>query len=208
MFVRIVCEAHIEPLNDTNWETWNFVMEQYLTVNDLWDVVAGVETVPADATETQKAEFLQKQWSACARIALPANAPQLNAVRLETDSKVIWDELQRLNRPGGFGTRMALRRELSMIKKDPEMSMSKWVTSVRDIARKIKDLKGDIPDEEIIVTITSHSRSRGYRAPTQDEEGRTQSSAGGGEQVRTPNLLGSVKCGNRANKSRPKLVCQ
>jgi len=160
-------------------------MEQYLTVNDLWDVVAGVETVPADATETQKAEFLQKQRSAHARIALHVNASQLNAVRLETDPKTIWDELQRLNRPGGFGTRMALRRELSKMKKDPEMSMSKWVTSVRDIARQIKDLKGDIPDEEIIVIITSHSRSCGYRVPTQGDESRTRSSIGGGEQVRT-----------------------
>ena len=130
-------------------------MEQYLTVNELWDVVAGTETVAANATETEKAEFLQKQKSARARIALHVNASQLNAVRLETDPKKIWDELQRLNRPGGFGTRMALRRELTKMKKAPEMPMSKWVTSVRDLARQIKDLKGDIPDEEIIVILTN-----------------------------------------------------
>ena len=73
-------KAHIELLNDTNWETWSFVMEQYLTVNELWDIVTGTETVAANATETEKAEFLQKQRSARARIALHVNASQLNAV--------------------------------------------------------------------------------------------------------------------------------
>ena len=40
------------------------------------------------------------------------------------------------------------------MKKDPEVPMSKWVISVRDLARQIKDLKGDISDEEIIVVLT------------------------------------------------------
>jgi hypothetical protein len=47
-------------------------------------------------------------------------------------------------RPGGFGTRMAIRRELSRMQKDPKMPMSKWIVLVRDIARQIKDLNGDV----------------------------------------------------------------
>jgi len=31
------------------------------------------------------------------------------------------------------------------------MSICKWVTAVRDVAREIKDLNRDIPDEAIIV---------------------------------------------------------
>jgi hypothetical protein len=50
---------------------------------------------------------------------------------------------------------MALRRELSRMKKDPKMPMSKWIVLVRDIARQIKDLNGDVPDEEVIVTLTN-----------------------------------------------------
>ena len=33
---------YIEPLNDTNWETWSFLMGQYLTVNELGDVVSEI----------------------------------------------------------------------------------------------------------------------------------------------------------------------
>jgi hypothetical protein len=43
---------------------------------------------------------------------------------------------------------MALRRGFA------EMPMSKWVISVRDVARQIKGLKGDVPDEEVIVVLT------------------------------------------------------
>lgn len=143
----------IEPLNDTNWETWSFVMEQYLTVNELWDVVSGAETAPRDPAA--KAEFDRKQKSARARIALHVSSSQLSAVRLQTDPKDIWSELQRLNRPEGFGTRMALRREFSLMTKHPDMSMTKWITSVRDVARQIKDLKGDVLDEEIMVVLTN-----------------------------------------------------
>jgi hypothetical protein len=44
-------KTQIEPLNDQNWETWSFLMEQYLTVNDLWDIVSGTETEPTDASK-------------------------------------------------------------------------------------------------------------------------------------------------------------
>lgn len=127
-------------------------MEQYLTVNELWDIVTGAEIEPT--TVTERAEFFRRQKSARAHIALHVTPSQLASVRLETDPKKIWDELQRLNRRGGFSTRIALRRELAKMKKDPEMPMSKWVISVRDLARQIKDLKGDISDEEIIVVLT------------------------------------------------------
>ena len=146
-------KTYIESLDDTNWETWSFLIEQYLTVNDLWDVVSGKEVEPTGASE--KAEFQRKQRSARARIALHVSPSQLNSVRLETDPKKIWDELLRLNRPGGFSTRMALRREFARMKKSADMPMSKWVTSVRDVARQIKDLKGELPDEEVIVILTN-----------------------------------------------------
>ena len=71
-------EMFIEPLNDINWETWSFLIEQYLTVNDLWDIVTGTETEPTETTK--KGEFLRRQKSARARIALecctPRNRPQ------------------------------------------------------------------------------------------------------------------------------------
>jgi hypothetical protein len=41
------------------------------------------------------------------------------------------------------------------MKKNHDMPMSKWITSVRDVACQIKDLKGNVPDEEIIVTLTN-----------------------------------------------------
>ena len=47
------------------------------------------------------------------------------------------------------------------MQKNPEMPISKWVTSVRDVVRQIKDLKGDIPDEEITLILTN-SLSESY----------------------------------------------
>ena len=38
MTIGFAARVHIEPLNDTNWESWSFLMEQYLTVNDLWGI--------------------------------------------------------------------------------------------------------------------------------------------------------------------------
>src|SRR5258706_7678325 len=101
------------------------------------------------------ADILAGTFSRMVQLGVIDIPTQLNSVRLETDPKKIWDELQRLNRPGGFSTRMALRREFARMKKTPEVSMSKWVTSVRDVARQIKDLKGEIPDEEVIIILTN-----------------------------------------------------
>jgi len=128
-------------------------MKQYLIVNELWHVVNGTETEPMD--ETEKAGFLLKQKAARVNIDLHVSSSRWSAVRLETDPKKIWDKLQRLNRPRGFGTRIALRRKLVNMRKDPKMPMSKWIASVRDVAHQIKDLKGDVPDEEVIVILTN-----------------------------------------------------
>jgi hypothetical protein len=146
-------KAQIELLNDTNWETWSFIMEQYLTVNDLWDIVSGMETEPTDTKE--KAEFLRKQRSTRARIAIHVTTAQLSTVRLKKDPKKVWDELQQLNRPAGFGTCMVLRCELFAMKKDPGISMSTWITLVHDVARQIKELNGDVLDEDLVVILTS-----------------------------------------------------
>jgi len=75
---RLTSKVHIKPLNDTNWETWNFLMEQYLTVNNLWGVVDGTETEPADMKDNEK--FFQKQRSAHAHIALHVSPSQLSTV--------------------------------------------------------------------------------------------------------------------------------
>jgi len=72
-------------------------MEQYLIVNDLWDVVTGTGAEPTETSE--KAEFCWKQKSARARVGQHVSTSQLNTVRLEIDPKWIWDELQCLNRP-------------------------------------------------------------------------------------------------------------
>ena len=141
---------YIEPLNDTNWETWSFLMEQYLTINDLWDIVSGAETEPVEPPK--KADFLRRQKSARAHIALHVSPSHLNAVRLETDPKRIWEELHR---PGGYTTRLALRRELVNMRKDPGMPMWKWIASVHNVAQQVKDLNGDVRDEEIMVILTN-----------------------------------------------------
>jgi len=52
-------KTHIEPLNDTNWETWSFLMGQYLTINNLWDIVSGKEAEPTE--ETEKSGSLQSR---------------------------------------------------------------------------------------------------------------------------------------------------
>ena len=135
-------------------------MEQYLAVHRLWDIVSGTETEPQGITE--KATFIQNQKAAHTHIALHVSSSQLNSVRLECDPKKIWDELQCLNRPGGFGTHMALHCELYKMQKDPKISMSKWITSVHDVTQQITDLKGNIHDEEVIVILTN-SLPESYR---------------------------------------------
>ena len=149
----ISAKAQIELLTDMNWDTWCFLMEQYLTVNDLWDIVSGHETEPS--SDTEKAAFLRKQRSAHAHIALHVSPAQLTTIRLESDPKKIWEELQRLNRPHGFGTHVVLHCKLANMKWGPHLSMSTWIMSVRDIARQIRDLKGNVAEEDIIVILTN-----------------------------------------------------
>jgi hypothetical protein len=71
-----------------------------------------------------------------AQIALHVSPPLQNAVRQESDLKRAW-ELRRMDR---FGTRMALRRELMGMRKDPGRPMTIWIASVREVARRIKEI--------------------------------------------------------------------
>ena len=67
-------------------------MEQYLTVNNLWDIVDGTETEPTDVAA--KAGILRKQKAAWAHIALHISPSHLNSVHLKTNPENIWNELE------------------------------------------------------------------------------------------------------------------
>ena len=114
------------------WETWNFLMEQYLTVNNLWGIVDGMESEPTRVKDKEK--FLQRQKSAHAHITLQVSTSQLSTVQLETNPKTFGKNCSTSIGPQGLG--------LAKMKKDADQPMSKWIAQVHEVAQQTKDLKG------------------------------------------------------------------
>ena len=54
----------------------------------------------------------------------------------------------------GWTTRLALHRQLFHAEKQSTQSMHVWTNSIRELARKISDLGGNVSDDELTVVLT------------------------------------------------------
>ncbi|EJD35069.1 hypothetical protein AURDEDRAFT_43904, partial [Auricularia subglabra TFB-10046 SS5] len=66
------------------------------------------------------------------------------------------NKLQTVHNAHGFGTCMSLCRWLHRMKWDDfvSLNMHTWITAVQEVVQHIRDLDGEVSDEDIIVVLT------------------------------------------------------
>jgi len=148
-------DSGVDRLGETNYAEWSIKMEAYLDEKDLWDVTSGAETAPQTGPNSKASKaFVRKQRLARAVIIRHLENSQVSHA-LETDPKVVWENLAQVHRSRGFGTLLAMRRRFFSAAKDPEQSMQSWIASVRSAAFQLQLVDFEVKDIDLIIALTS-----------------------------------------------------
>lgn len=148
-------ESTSDRLKEGNYEDWSLRMGALLEEKDLWEVVEGTETEPADTKSNAKAirAFRKKQRLARAKIILNVENSQLPHTRFP-DPKQIWDELERIHRSRGFGTLLAKCQRFFSMAMTPNQTIASWVGQVRHAAFILGRADYDVPELDMILALT------------------------------------------------------
>src|SRR6187399_2298329 len=90
--------SKMDKLTRHNYDTWSVHMECLLTINDVWDIVKGIELCPDDTVENREsvAQWNKRDKAARARLLLAISAPELNQIKGLVTSMQIWNKLESI----------------------------------------------------------------------------------------------------------------
>lgn len=134
----------MEKLVGTNYKYWRMCMEAFLQGQDLWELVSGVDGIPADIPENVE---LQRKWKIKCGKALFALRTSINKefidhVRDVSSPKDVWDTLERIFSKKNTARLQFLENDLAMLKQEG-MSMSEYFLRVKNICAEISELDAE-----------------------------------------------------------------
>jgi hypothetical protein len=146
-------------LDDGNYPIWSMRMEADLVERKLWKYVSGANVVvePKGDTADEKkanAEFWEKKAMARSRLIAKVSDLQLPHM-VDRDPTIVWNELARIHRAQGFGSRLALRRRFWNARMLENERMPTWIARVKALRMELKSAGADIDDEDVILVLTN-----------------------------------------------------
>ena len=145
----------IKKLNSHNYGYWKTCMESYLQGQDLWEVVAGTETVPppkesGDSSGKKDGAEALRKWrikTGKAMFVLKTTIEEdlLEHIRDAETPKEAWETLEKLFSKKNEARIQLLKKELSGISQDT-LTIGQYFTKVKSICREISELA---PDEKV-----------------------------------------------------------
>ena len=149
--------SNFPALTDANYSEWAIRMEADLIEKELWEYVFGeVEEPSGDLAKSKKdlVEYLAKLRQTRARLIRRVTAGQLPHM-MDTDPKKVWEELKRVHRAGGFGSKLAMRRRFINAKMKGGELMAAWIARVRGLSFALKAIGSAPTEEDIILVLTN-----------------------------------------------------
>lgn len=135
----------VEKLVGTNYKYWRMCMEAYLQGQDLWELIAGVDTaIPEETPENAEPRRKWKIKCGKALFALRTSISKefIDHVRDVSSPKEVWETLERLFSKSNTARLQLLENELAMLTQGG-MSISEYFLRVKSICAEISELDAD-----------------------------------------------------------------
>ena len=136
----------IRKLNSHNYGYWKTCMESYLQGQDLWEIIAGSETVPpALSKEDELRKWRIKAGKAMFVLKTTIEEDLLEHIRDAETPKAAWETLGKLFSKKNEARLQLLENELGSISQG-NMTITQYFTKVKSICREISHLE---PEEKV-----------------------------------------------------------
>lgn len=136
--------ASIEKLKGReNFSDWQFSMQTYLELEDLWDSVVDGYVVKDPVNLTEKAA----NTKARAKLILMVNPENYVHIQNCTTAKEVWDKLKTTFEDSGLTRKVSLLRKLTTTKLNECASVGDYVSKIMSSAHKLNSIKFTLTDE-------------------------------------------------------------
>jgi transposase InsO family protein len=140
-------EVKLTQLDDSNWGTWHTRMKMLLTIEGLWAIVRdGLDEDP----EQRDLDLNDK---ALAHIGSQLSDQYLHMYESTASAKYLWDSLESLFNQKNVARRVALRRELSGLKKLSGESISQYISRASKLRDDLRGADQDVTEDEVVMAL-------------------------------------------------------
>lgn len=148
----------IKRFDGRNFQAWKFQISAVLMTNEIFDVVDGTRTRPANQEGENAA--LTKLWikdnaKATAIIASPMENEQVVSMLVCGTAKQMWDKLITVHEQKSVSNVGTLTQRFYSYKMSPTDTVIQHVSAVQNMARQLTDLGERISDAAVIAKILS-----------------------------------------------------
>jgi hypothetical protein len=129
----------LEKLSSANYNDWSVEMEAWLRAQGVWNIVAGISTIPSDSDKRE--EWEMKASKASGWIVLYVDKSQrvhLDGIR--DDPVKMWKKLKSIHQKQKAGSRFNAYDDLFNIRKADDESLLSLATRMDEAMIKIKNL--------------------------------------------------------------------
>ena len=142
--------AVIVPLQGSNYPTWKLQCQMTLMKENLWGIVNGSETAPADGAD-RIAKFNARKDKALATIILLIDPTLLYLVGEPKDPVDVWKLLSNNFQKKMWANRLALRRKLHSLRLKEGQSVCNHIKCMTELFNELTVVGDNISDEDRVV---------------------------------------------------------
>ena len=147
--------SSIIPLNGTNYATWKIQCKMALKKENLWGIVEGTESEPAqaaaDGDNSPYEKYVLRRDRAVAIIVLSLDISLLYIVGDPDNPKTVWDKLRDQFQKKSWANKLALRRRLYSKRLADGESVDEHIRDMTEIFSELAVIGDPLNDEEQVI---------------------------------------------------------
>ena len=144
----------ITPLNDKNYATWKLQMKMLLIKEDLFSLVDGTETVPAEgATPAAVSTYNKKKSKTLANLVLAVDPKLLYLLGDPTDPREVWQKLENTFQMKTWSNKLRLKKKLYNMKLESGENLQEHLKSFIELFDELSILGDPVSEEDRVINL-------------------------------------------------------
>ena len=145
----------VEKLTADNYHHWKFQMKMCLIGKDLWEIVTGTETLPAEASAEVRSKFKKRENLALATVCLSVATNLQIYVRSATNAKEAWENLEKHFEVKSLSRKIFYRRKLYAARMEKGTQMIDHINYMKILSEHLEAVGDAAAEKDLVIILIS-----------------------------------------------------
>ena len=145
----------VEKLNGDNYHNWKFQIKMHLMAKEVWEIVTGDETLPADASPGEIVKFRKRENIPLATVCLSVATGLQIYVRSAATAKEAWENLEKHFERESLSQKIYYRRKLYAAQMDKRASMLEHGNYIKTLSEHLQAVGDPLAEKDLVIILIS-----------------------------------------------------